>query len=87
MEESLKPKSTRELLLSMQSEIHNLAKSIYELSAGLKELEDKRIATMEKRLIDLENFFQQLKGGWKFALIIWAIITACIVGLLKYFTK
>lgn len=79
------PQTDRELLLKLNGEIENLSKSIHEFNNTLRDIEDKKIAALDKRLKDLEDWKGQILGGWKMATVIWIIITGGIVAFVKSF--
>lgn len=81
------PKTDRELLLKLNGEIENLAKAIYQFGVTLKELEEKRISDLEKRLIKIENNIEQIRGGWKILVVLWVILGAAGGWAIKYFTR
>lgn len=81
------PKTDRELLLQLNGEIENLAKAIYEFGLTLKELEEKRISGLEKRLVTIENSIEQIKGGWKILVVIWVVLGAVGGWAIKHFIR
>lgn len=81
------PKTDRELLLKLNGEIQNLAKAIHEFGVTLKDLEEKRISDLEKRLIKIENKIEQIKGGWKLLVVLWVVLGAAAGWAIKYFTR
>lgn len=81
------PQTDREWMIRLSGQIESLAESISKLGDKLVFIEEKKIAGMERRISEIESVWQQFKGGWKFALVIWAIITAGIVGLFKLWIK
>lgn len=87
MSDATQPQNDRELLLSLNGKLTALADSIDRFSLVLKDLEERKIASMETRIKDIENWKQQINGGWKLALAVWAIVTAGIIGAIKIFVK
>lgn len=84
MASAAEPQTDRELLLKLNGEIERLAESIRFFSKTLQEIEDKKIASIDKRVAEMEKIWSQVSGGWKFAVVIWAILTGTgIVGLVK----
>lgn len=81
------PKTDRELLLKLNGEIENLARAIYQFGQTLKDLEEKRIVDLEKRLIKIENKIEQIKGGWKLLVVLWTVLGAAAGWAIKYFTR
>lgn len=79
------PQNDRELLLKLNSEIKNLSHSIIIFSETLEKIEVQRIGGIEKRVEVLEDVWSQLKGGWKFALVIWTLVSATgVIGIIKW---
>jgi hypothetical protein len=79
------PKTDRELLLKLDSQIEKLSESIDRFGETLKNIEEKKIAGLEKRITELEKWQQMANGGWKTFTIVSAIIAA--VALVKSFFK
>lgn len=71
-----KPQNDRELLLQLNDNVQNLTISINNLGMAIKDLEEKKIKGIERRLDSLEKIWQQISGGWKLVLVLWAILTA-----------
>lgn len=85
MESAAEPKNDRELLLKLNGNVEMLAKSIDNFSVTLKDLEEKKIGSLEARLEAIENKWTQITGGWKLVLAIWAVLTAVgLIGLVKW---
>lgn len=78
------PQNDRELLLKLNLQIENLAKSINEFSITLKDIEEKKIAALDVRVEKLETWQAQISGGWKLATIIWIVLTGGLVAFIKY---
>lgn len=85
MANATEPQNDRELLLKLNGEIEKLAVSITNFSMTLKDIEEKKIALLENRMDDFDTWRNEIRGGWKLALAIWAIITAGIIGAVKAF--
>lgn len=81
------PKTDRELLLKLDGEIGRLAEAVSSLVKSLEDMEEKRISVIDERLKKMENVWAQVSGGWKFAMVLWFIISATgIIGLVKWFS-
>lgn len=81
------PQTDRELLLKLNGEIENLSKAINEFGRTLRDLEERRIGGLETRIEALETVWFKFQGGWKLAVVIWAIMTAGFGWLLKFLLK
>jgi hypothetical protein len=79
------PQNDRELLLTLNSEIKKLSSSIIAFSQTLEKIEVQRIGGLEKRVETLEDVWTQMKGGWKFALVVWTLVSATgVIGIIKW---
>lgn len=79
------PQNDRELLLTLNSEIKKLSSSIIAFSQTLEKIEVQRIGGIEKRVETLEDVWTQMKGGWKFALVVWTLVSATgVIGIIKW---
>jgi hypothetical protein len=87
MEDATKPQTDREWLIRVSSQIGTLSENFDILAKKLVEIEENKIAAIDKRLLDIENLIQQGRGGWKLALALWAFITVAVGWLIKYLTK
>lgn len=74
--DATKPQNDRELLLQLNDNVQNLTLSINNLGTAITDLEEKKIKVIEGRLDTLEKIWQQVSGGWKIVLVLWAILTA-----------
>jgi hypothetical protein len=77
------PQNDRELLLKLNGEIENLARSINDFSMILKDIEEKKISALDRRIEIIEAWKNQISGGWKLATVIWVLLTSGIVALIK----
>ena len=88
MENAATPQNDRELLLKLNGNVEILAKSIDNFSITLKDLEERKIGSLESRIEAMENKWVQVTGGWKLVLAIWALITAIgLVAIVKWISK
>lgn len=79
------PQNDRELLLTLNSEIKKLSSSIIAFSQTLEKIEVQRIGGLEKRVETLEDVWTQMKGGWKFALVVGTLVSATgVIGIIKW---
>lgn len=83
MANASEPQTDRELLLKLNGEIENLARAIDSLGDKLVEIEEKRIGGLEERVLIVEKWKEQISGGWKLAIAIWAVLTIIGGYLLK----
>lgn len=75
------PKTDREWLIQLNENVKELTISISEFGQIIKDLEEKKIGALDKRLTKVENIWQQISGAWKLVLVLWAILTASgIIG-------
>jgi len=69
----------------LNSEIKKLSSSIIAFSQTLEKIEVQRIGGLEKRVETLEDVWTQMKGGWKFALVVWTLVSATgVIGIIKW---
>ena len=85
--DATQPQTDRELLLKLNGEIENLSKSIINFSNTLRDIEEKKIAILERRLDEFEKWRSQISGGWKVLVIIWIIVTAIGFGAIIKFVS
>lgn len=84
------PQNDRELLLSLNGQIERLSDAIDSFSKTLQEIqeiEEKKIAVLDGRLKQLEEWRAQLSGGWKLAVGLWVVSTTVVALIVKYFSK
>jgi hypothetical protein len=54
----------------------------------LRNLEEKKIAAIEKRVQDIESWRLQIMGGWRLMVVLWTILSIGGIGaLIKYFIR
>lgn len=88
MDDASIPRTDRELLLKLNTEIGNLSRAIDGLGNKLVDIEEKRIGGLDKRVLALENWKQQITGAWRLVLVIWSVVTALgLIGLVKSYIK
>jgi len=85
------PQSDREYLLKLDGKfenlevrLDNLAHSIDNFGNQLVNLEKSRIASLEQRIIKIENIWQQVRGGWKLAIVLWLILSAVLGWIISW---
>ena len=84
----MEPQTDREFLIRLDSQLGNLAQSIDRFSKMLRELEEKKIATLDSRMESLETWRSQIAGGWKIMVVMWTIASAGgVIALIKYFME
>lgn len=69
------PQNDRELLLQLAGEVKRLSQSIDKLDKTLEEIENKKIAGLEKKLENLDKWKNQEVGKWKALTIIVAVLS------------
>jgi len=77
------PQNDRELLLSINSEIKELRAEIGKFNLIIKDIDERKISKLEAKIEQLEYWKQQISGGWKIFLMIWAIVSAIIIAWVK----
>lgn len=88
MEDARMPKTDREWTIKLSGQIENLTHSIDELGNKLVDIEKNKIAALDRRILEVEKVWTQISGGWKLALVVWAVLSATgIVGLVKWVVK
>ena len=50
-------------------------------------MEEKKIAVMEKKIEELLSWREQIKGGWKLAMLFWGVVTIGLIAAIKHFMK
>ena len=50
-------------------------------------MEEKKIAVMEKKIDELLSWREQIKGGWKLAMLFWGLAAVGIGLIVKHFMK
>lgn len=88
MENAKDPQTDREFLLQLDQQINNLSKSIDRFTDMLRNLEEKKIAALEKRVQDIESWRLQIMGGWRLMVVLWTILSlGGIAAVVKYFIR
>lgn len=77
----------REILIRLDGQIERLSESIERLGKSIEDMEEKKIAVMEKKIDELLSWREQIKGGWKLAMLFWGIVTLSIVAAIKYYMR
>lgn len=77
----------RELIIKLESRIERLSDSIDRLGEGLRDMEEKKLHSIETDVAELKNWKAQINGGWKLAIGVWVAITFLLSLLLKNFIK
>jgi hypothetical protein len=70
-----------------QNRLEHLTDSINNFTNTVHDIEEKKIGTMEKRLAEVESWKARIMGAWVVILFLGGLITAGIIGLVKYFMK
>lgn len=81
------PQTDREWLIKVSDQIGVLSENFDKLAKKLVEIEEKKLADHDRRLLAIENIIQQARGGWKLALVLWALITVAVGWGIKYLSK
>lgn len=81
------PQNDRELLLSLNGQIERLSDAIDSFSKTLQDIEEKKIAVLDGRLKQLEEWRAQLSGGWKLAIGLWVVSTTVVALLVKFLSR
>lgn len=77
----------RELLIRLDGQIERLSESIERLGKNLEDMEEKKLAVMQRDIDDLKSWREQIKGGWKLAMLFWGVVTVGIIAAFKYIFK
>jgi hypothetical protein len=77
----------REILIRLDGQIERLSESIERLGKSIEDMEVKRIEVMEKKINDLFAWREQIKGGWKLAMLFWGLVTIGLIAAVKHFLK
>jgi len=77
----------REILIRLDGQIERLSESIERLGKSIEDMEVKRIEVMEKKINDLFAWREQIKGGWKLAMLFWGLVTIGLIVAVKHFLK
>lgn len=80
-----KPKSQREWMIRLNSNIERLSDIVTDLKDAVKDLETKKIASLETRMSEHEKWKNQMDGIWKAVIAFGALISiaSMIVSLMK----
>lgn len=65
--------------------VEMLATAIDNFSHTLENIENKRIATLEKRVDELAGWRQRMAGAWVVILFLGGLITLGLIGIFKQF--
>jgi hypothetical protein len=77
----------REILIRLDGQIERLSESIERLGKSIEDMEEKKIAVIEKKIEDLLSWREQIKGGWKLAMLFWGLAAVGIGLIVKHFMK
>ena len=77
----------REILIRLDGQIERLSESIERLGKSIEDMEEKKIAVMEKKIDELLSWREQIKGGWKLAMLFWGVVTIGLIAAIKHFMK
>jgi len=77
----------REILIKLDEQIKRLSESIERLGKSIEDMEEKKIAVIEKKIDDLFAWREQIKGGWKLAMLFWGLVTIGLIAAVKHFLK
>ena len=77
----------REILIRLDGQIERLSESIERLGKSIEDMEVKRIEVMEKKIDELLSWREQIKGGWKLAMLFWGLAAVGIGLIVKHFMK
>ena len=83
----MEPKTDRELFIQLSGQMDSLNKSIESLGEAIRNLEEKRLAKIEKELEEMRLWKTRLEGGWKLAVVLWAAGSGAIIVAVKQFFK
>lgn len=95
---NIEPTTDRELLLQVNSDVtamrtsfseavDRLRESVERLTTSFTRMEEQKITVMQKEIDDIKAWMQELKGGWKLAVIIWVVSLAVIGMAIKYYGR
>jgi hypothetical protein len=88
----------RELLLQLNNDVKHmretfsdsvdrLSETIDRFGKSMEKIETEKISVMQLEIDSLKAWRQELKGGYKLAMLFWGLITAGIAGLVAYLFK
>lgn len=83
----MEPITDREIMIEIKGELKSLSQAIERFSNALTEIEDKKIAYIQRDLDDIKVWRQQITGGWKLALAIWVVFTFAAGMVIKFLFK
>lgn len=94
----IQPQTDREILLQLNADVKSLkgtfaeavdrlSETIDRFGKNLKIMEDEKIAVLSKEVDELKAWRSEIKGGYKLAMLFWAIVTAGMIAAAKYFFK
>ena len=83
----MEPVTDREIMIEIKGELKSLSEAIDRFSKSLSEMEDKKIASIQREVDELKTWRQQITGGWKLALAIWVVFTFAFGVAIKFIFK
>lgn len=94
----IQPQTDREILLQLNSDVKalkgtfteavdRLSETIERFGQNMKSMEDEKIAVMRNEIDELKSWRAEIKGGYKLAMLFWAVITAAMIAGAKYLLK
>jgi len=94
----IQPQTDREILLQLNSDVKalkgtftdavdRLSETIDRFGTNLKVMEDEKISVLRNEVDELKAWRAEIRGGYKLAMLFWAVITAGMIAAAKYFFK
>jgi hypothetical protein len=94
----IQPQTDREILLQLNSDVKalkgtfkevvdRLSETIERFGQNLKVMEDEKISVLTKEVEELKAWRSEIRGGYKLAMLFWAVLTAGMIAAAKYFLK
>lgn len=85
MTSAAEPKTDRELLIMVASEVKGLREAVQELNATFTKFEEVRVQNLDERLTKVESIIHKAEGGWRVIAIIGAVLFSVVsLGLQLY---
>lgn len=67
--------------------VDRLRDTVERLATSFNRMEEQKISVMQREIDELKAWKQEIKGGWKLAVVIWTVFIGLIVAAVKYFSK
>jgi len=74
-------------MIRLSGQIENLSGALSDFGDKLVHLEEVRLANQDARIAELEKAWQQIRGGWKLAVVLWFVVSAALGWIIAWQLK